>query len=158
MKTIRLLFIGAMMLLGNMTLSAQNADKLYEEGKALYDAKKYELAFQKLMPAAEKGHKKAQYRIGRCFDKGNGVEESNKKAFAWYQKSAEQGYAKAQLQLGRCYMKGKGTTADQNKAKTWLKRAIKNPKGGDKVLANLKEDIAKGDEEAKQLLKMAQEK
>lgn len=151
---IRLLLIGVVMLLGNMSISAQNIDKLYEEGKALYDAKKYEQAYAKLMPAAEKGHKKAQYRIARCFDKGNGVEESNKKAFTWYQKSAEQGYAKAQMQLGRCYMKGKGTTADEAKAKTWLKRAIKNPKGGDKVLAKLKEDSAKGDEDAKKILKL----
>ena len=32
----------------------QNADKLYEEGKTLYDAKDYAKAFPKLKTAAEK--------------------------------------------------------------------------------------------------------
>ena len=62
----------------------QNADKLYEEGKTLYDAKDYAKAFPKLKTAAEKGHKKAQYRLGRCYDKGNGVAENKAEAFKWY--------------------------------------------------------------------------
>ena len=147
------------MLLGNMSISAQNIDKLYEEGKALYDAKKYEQAYAKLMPAAEKGHKKAQYRIARCFDKGNGVEESNKKAFSWYQKSAEQGYAKAQYQLGKAYMKGKkGLKTDQKKAKSLLTKALKDEKHGDKLLKKLRQDAKEGDEDAKAILQLTGKK
>ena len=82
----KLLMMLALML--SMTASAQNADELYEEGKALYDAKDYAAALVKLRPAAEKGHKKAQYRMGRCYDKGHGVEENNAEAFKWYSKSA----------------------------------------------------------------------
>ena len=41
----------------SMSAFAQSADKLYDEGKKLYDAKKYAEAFPKLKPAAEKGHK-----------------------------------------------------------------------------------------------------
>ena len=59
-------------------VGAQTAEKLYDEGKALYDAKKYTQALPKLKAAAEKGHKKAQYRMGRCYDKGNGVKEDDK--------------------------------------------------------------------------------
>ena len=98
------------------------------------------------------GNKKAQYRLGRCYDKGRGVKEDNTTAYQWYLKSANQDYAKAQYQLGRCYLKGKGTTADAAKAKTWLKKAVKNPKKGDEVLQELKDDAAKGDEEAKRIL------
>jgi TPR repeat protein len=139
-------------LLMGVTVSAQSADKLYEQGKALYDAEKYKEAVPKLRQAAEKGHKKAQYRLGRCYDKGRGVKEDNTTAYQWYLKSANQDYAKAQYQLGRCYLKGKGTTADAAKAKTWLKKAVKNPKKGDEVLQELKDDAAKGDEEAKRIL------
>ena len=41
---------------GNGT-AIQSAEKLYNDGKELYDAKRYEAAFPKLKAAAEKGHK-----------------------------------------------------------------------------------------------------
>ena len=87
---------------------AQSAEKLYEEGKRLYDEKNYVEAYPKLRAAAEKGHKKAQYRVGRCYDKGHAVEEDDKQAFEWYLKSANQGFPKAQYQVGKFYKDGKG--------------------------------------------------
>jgi len=96
--------------------NAQNAEKLYRSGKDLYDAKKYAEAVPKLKAAAEKGHKKAQYRLGRCYDKGHGVTESDAIAFQWYSKSAAQDYAKAQYQLGKSYKNGEGTAKDIKKA------------------------------------------
>ncbi|MBQ6749605.1 MAG: sel1 repeat family protein [Bacteroidaceae bacterium] len=144
MKTI----LTTLLLMLSIVARSQSADALYDEGKKLYDEKKYELAFKKLLPAAQKGHKKAQYRVGRCYDKGHGVKEDNQKAYQWYLKGAQQGHAKSQYQLGKCYMKGKGCTKDVAKAKTWLTKAVKNPKGGDKVLENLNEDVADGDEDA----------
>lgn len=129
---------------------AQSADALYDEGKKLYDAKKYEQAFKKLLPAAQKGHKKAQYRVGRCYDKGHGVTEDNVKAYQWYLKSSQQEYAKAQYKLAKCYMKGKGTAKDTGKAKAWMLKAIKN----DKVKEKLKEDVAEGDNTAIALKKL----
>lgn len=172
------------------TVSAQKADKLYEEGKALYDAKNYSAAVPKLKAAAEKGHKKAQYRLGLCYDKGKGVEENDAKAVEWYSKAAAQDYAKAQYQLGKCYkngegvakdrkkatalfaksarqenadaqyqlgksyLKGKGIEADQKKAKNWLQKAVNNPKGGAKILEELRKDAANGDEDAKNILSL----
>ena len=47
---------------------AQGTESLYRQGKSLYDAKNYKQAFPKLKAAAEKGHKKAQYRVGLCYD------------------------------------------------------------------------------------------
>ena len=96
----------------SVTLSAQNADKLYKEAKALYDAKDYTQAFPKLKTAAEKGHKKAQYRLGRCYEKGRGVTKDEIAAFQWYGKSAAQDYAKAQYAVGNCYKEGIGTAKD----------------------------------------------
>jgi len=97
-------------------LSAQNVTTLYEQGKKLYDEENYTAAFPKLKAAAEKGHKKAQYRLGRCYDKGRGVQENDQLAFQWYEKSANQGYAKAQYQLGKCYKDGEGVAKDRKKA------------------------------------------
>lgn len=134
---------------------AQSADKLYEQGKKLYDEKKYEQAFPLLKQAAEKGHKKAQYRLGRCYDKGNGVEEDNKMAFTWYEKAAKQYHAKSQYQLARYYLKGKGgVTPDKEKARKLLKSALKGGNSGKQIEQELQADAAKGDEEAKALLEL----
>ena len=132
-----------------MTMSAQSADKLYEEGKKLYDAEQYDKAVPKLQAAADKGHKKAQYRLGRCYDKGYGVKEDNKKAFEFYQKSAKQEYAKAMYHLGRCYLKGKGVAANEDEARKWLKRAVNNEKHGDEILKDLRKTKADGEEAAR---------
>ena len=136
------------------TVGAQNKDEIYAEDKALYDAKNYKAALPKLKIAAEKGHKKAQYRLGRCYDKGHGTAETNKLAYEWYTKSAAQNYAKGQLALGKCYMKGKGTTADQAKAKVWLTKAFKNPKGGLKLKEKIKKDAKEGDKDAINIQKL----
>ncbi|MBR3067996.1 MAG: sel1 repeat family protein [Prevotella sp.] len=141
-------------LLVSMTAGAQNVETLYTEGKALYDAKDYVAALAKLRPAAEKGHKKAQYRVGRCYDKGYGVEESNEEAIKWYQKSADQGYYKAEYQLARAYVKGKGVPVDEKKAKMWLKRSIGGKKHGAEKLQEIKDDAAAGDKTDKRLLEL----
>jgi hypothetical protein len=107
-----------------------------------------------LKTAAEKGHKKAQYRLGRCYDKGRGTAENNKLAFQWYSKSASQDYAKAQYALGKSYLKGKGVAADEKKASTWLRKSVKNPKGGDEILAKIRKGAAEGDEDDKAVLKL----
>lgn len=138
-----------------MVASAQSTKELYQEAKALYEAKNYEAAFPKLKKAAEKGKKGAQYRLARCYDKGYGVEENNALAVKWYQKAADQGYAKAHYQLGKAYLKGKkGLTANRKKAKSLLSKAIADDKDGDKILKNIRKDAADGDEDAKAILQL----
>ena len=154
---IRLLFF-CLMLMSSITISAQSADKLYDEGKKLYDQEQYKDAVPKLQAAADKGHRKAQYRLGRCYDKGYGVKENDQKAFELYQKSAKQDYAKAQYQLGRCYLKGKGVAANQEEAKKWLKRAISDDKHGDEILKDLRNAKADGEEATKILTLLGKNK
>ena len=120
----RLLFL-VLALAACMTVSAQSADKLYKEGKELYDTKNYTAAVPKLKAAAEKGHKKAQYRLGRCYDKGHGVTEDDVQAFKWYSKSAAQEYAKAQYAVGKCYKEGRGVEKDRQKAVACFSKAAK---------------------------------
>lgn len=151
-------FLLALMLLVGLGANAQSADKLYEEGKKLYDQELYKEAVPKLQAAADKGHRKAQYRLGRCYDKGDGVKENDQKAFELYLKSAKQDYAKAMYQLGRCYMKGKGVTANQEEAKKWLKRAISDDKHGDEILKDLRKAKADGEEATKILTLLGKNK
>lgn len=120
---VRFLTLAALLFSVVLGANAQSADKLYEEGKALYDAEKYSQAIAKLKPAAEKGHKKAQYHLGRCYDKGYGVTEDDKTAFSWYMKAAKQGHAKSQYQVGKCYKDGEGVEKDKKQAFSWFSKA-----------------------------------
>ena len=44
----------------------------FEQGKALYEARKFERAFDILRPLAEAGHAEAQYIFGRAYEHGSG--------------------------------------------------------------------------------------
>ena len=108
-----------------MAAGAQNAKTLYEQGKALYDAKDYAKAFPKLKAAAEKGNKKAQYRLGRCYEKGRGVAKDEAAAFKWYSKGATQEHSKSEYAVGKCYKDGIGVKKDRKKAFTFFMRAAR---------------------------------
>lgn len=138
-----------------LATQAQNVDKIYEEGKALYEKKDYAAALPKLRTAAEKGKKGAMYRLARCYDKGHGVEEDNQQAVRLYQQAADKGHAKSQYQLGKAYMNGKkGLPKDEQKAKEWLTKATKNEKDGSDILKKIRKNAKEGDEDAKKMLKL----
>ena len=94
----------------------EDAAKAYEQGKLLYDAKKYDDAKVFLEKAATLGNPDAQYKLGVCYDKGKGVKQDYAEAVRLYRLSADQGNAKAQNNLGLCYDKGKGVKQDYAEA------------------------------------------
>ena len=151
MKHLLMMLLALMLSAGAL---AQHADALYKEGKALYDAKNYQKAFPKLKAAADKGHKKAQYHVGRCYDKGYAVAKNDAVAVSWYRKSASQGYAKAQYQLAKCYLNGEGVAKDEAKAKAWLNKAVKDEKHGKEIRDKINQNAAEGKDEAKRLKRM----
>ena len=46
--------------------------------------------------AAEQGHADAQYKLGVCYNTGDGIAQNKTEAVKWYRKAAEQGHADAQ--------------------------------------------------------------
>ena len=104
-------------------MDKQNSDLLYKYGKSCYDKKDYGQAFQSFKMAAEQGSAEAQFRLGKCYDKGEGVEQDYSEAVKWYLKAAEQGNAKAQFNLGNIYRKGEGVDQDYNEAVKWYRKA-----------------------------------
>ncbi len=151
MKRITTLLLTVMLSLAAL---AQNAEKLYKEGKILYDKEKYTEAIAKLKPAAEQGHKKAQYRMGRIYQKGYGVPKDHARAVYWYEKAAAQGHAKSQYRLAKCYMEAKGVREDKAKAKELLLKAVNDKEHGKDILADIKKDAKSGDDDAKAMLKL----
>src|SRR5206468_4449043 len=84
----------------------------------------------------EQNDAKAQYNLGVCYEKGEGVGQVEAErarlfgmagdpveAVKWYRKAAEQNYATAQNNLGLCYEQGKGVAKDLVEAPKWYRKA-----------------------------------
>ncbi len=70
-----------------------NADELSPEentkrGTRFCKEKNYSEAVKFFLLAAEQGHAKAQYNLGVCYYKGQGVQQSYTEAVKWYRKAA----------------------------------------------------------------------
>ena len=81
-----------------------------------------------LKSAAEEGNVEAQFKLGRCYYYGEGVEQDKAEAVKWYRKAAEQGNADAQSSLAFCYALGEGVPKDRNEYRKWLRKAAEQEK------------------------------
>ena len=90
--------------------------------------------------AAEQNLALAQYNLGLCYYKGEGVAKDQVEAVKWYRKAVEQNYALAQTNLGICCYNGDGVSKDQVEAYKWLLLAARqgdeHPKEGVTLLEN----------------------
>jgi uncharacterized protein len=92
----------------------------YQDGMDAFIKKDFKAALKKLKPLAEKGHAKAQNKLGDMYVNGRGVSQDYKEAFKWYRLSAEQGNARGQYNLGVMYDNGLGVPQDYKEAVKWL--------------------------------------
>lgn len=76
-----------------------------------------------LIEAAECGDVAAQYLLGKRYEQGRGIEQSDPKAVEWYRKAAEQEYAAAQFSLAWMCEKGRGVTQNDSAAVEWYRKA-----------------------------------
>ncbi len=117
------LFRGAAQQEGKKDAPPADAGALYTEGRKHYDAGEYDRAVPLLKAAAEQGHADAQFNLGNCYYKGEGVKQDYAEAVSWYRKSAEQGHINAQYNLGLCYENGKGVRQDHAEAVKWYRKS-----------------------------------
>lgn len=75
------------------------------------------------MKAAEMGFKVAQFNLGLCYQKGEGVVKDLNEAIKWFRKSAEQGYPDAEAKMGYFTATGKGIRQDLPQALKWYRLA-----------------------------------
>ena len=78
-----------------------------------------------LIKKAEAGDAEAQFQLGRAYEDGESVEQSDELAVHWYRKSAEQGNARAENSLGVMYSRGHGVPRDKEEAFRWYRKAAK---------------------------------
>lgn len=69
--------------------------------------------------SAAQGNSEAAFTIGELYQKGEGVPQSDTKAFLYFQQSAIRGYGPAQHNLGRAFELGLGIPANPVKAFVW---------------------------------------
>ena len=74
---------------------------------------------------AESGDPAAQLALGRAYENGSGVPQSDKQAVDWFRKAAEQGNAPAQNDLGMMYLEGRGVEINKEEAFKWRRRAAR---------------------------------
>ena len=71
--------------------------------KIISDSVNYSVVLNYASEHVKENDKSAQFLLGRCYDKGEGVSKNGIKAAEYYTKAAEQGYSPAQNNLGVCY-------------------------------------------------------
>ena len=103
-----------------LSLSAQDT---YEQAKKYYNNKEYDKAVPMFQRLAQGGDARAQYNLGYCYEKGQGVAKDYTQAVYWYRKSAELGNADAQYNLGLCYDNGRGVVQDYTQAVYWYRKS-----------------------------------
>jgi len=78
----------------------------------LANTKTDDSSIETLKKKAEQGDANAQFRLGWCYDTGQGVAKDEQEAVKWYRKAAEQCHVGAQVNLGISYYFGKGVPQD----------------------------------------------
>ena len=73
--------------------------------------------------AADSGHPKAQYMLGKIYEVGVTVPVDLLEAVNWIRKAADQGDARAQGFMGDCYARGRGVDRGDKLALSWWTRS-----------------------------------
>jgi len=64
-----------------------------------------------------------QFKLGRVYDRGDGLPKDDVQAVEWYRKAGEQGYVPAQFELGNKYARGEGAPQNYAEAYVWFNLA-----------------------------------
>ena len=76
-----------------------------------------------LASLAKKGDVEAEFKLGRAYLKGDGMERDYNRAFELLSKAAENGHHGAEDFLASMYERGLGVTQDYTKAVSWYRKA-----------------------------------
>ena len=140
-----LIAVGLVLCLFSIQVSADKPAPLavdkFQSGTSAYDAGQYAKARELWLPLAQSGDVRAQYALGRLYEKGKGMERDFEQALVWYRKAAEKEHPDSQYRLAVGYAYGLGIKKDEGEALSWLRKAANNgQKRAQKVLAQAYEE------------------
>lgn len=107
-----------------MSLGAAADD--YEYAVEAYSAGDYAEALPIFLELAEGGNDDAMWYLGKMYDYGRGVEQSDSQAFNWFKKSADLGDSDSMYEVAVFYHNGQGMDADQEAAFKWYLKSAKS--------------------------------
>lgn len=93
---------------------------------------------------AEQGDPGALGNLAYFYERGIGAQQSDRKAFYWYQKAAQQNVRPAQMSVGYAYEKGKGVGQSYSKAAAWYEKAANSGNGSPVAMFNVGTLYARG--------------
>ena len=99
------------------------AERLYNEARAICPGAPNPEAFALLLQSAQLDYPPAQHRVGMAYSRGCGTEKNEEQAFFWFEKAAEAGHPMAQNDLGCAYLYGNGVPRDAVKAAHWFQQS-----------------------------------
>ena len=105
------------------TISQSAVAGAFEDGSNAWDRGDYAAAMRLLRPLADRGHPKAQNRVGVMYQRGWGVPQNYPDAVSWLRQAADQGDADAQNNLAFMYLYGRGVSQDYVSAHMWFSLA-----------------------------------
>lgn len=118
MKRILISFLFLVFGLGGFALATPYGDALKAERLG-----NYEKAHRLFLALAKQGKASSQYKVGRLYARGRGVERDYREAAKWYGLAVAQGYSLAEVRLGSLYASGKGVTKDVPRALALFRKA-----------------------------------
>ena len=89
----------ALVLAAAFTGCGTRAESEYEKGVKAYLRRDYANAVLHYREAAKRNHAEAQFQLGCCYEKGEGVPADFAEAFKWWRTAAENGNADAENKL-----------------------------------------------------------
>lgn len=106
--------------------SASTQAQDLSEAVEAYDADDYTSALPIFQSLAKQDDDDAMWYLGKMYDNGWGVEQSDELAFNWFERSAKLGDADSQWEVGIMYEIGQWVNEDQKKAFEWYLKAAEN--------------------------------
>jgi TPR repeat protein len=97
----------------------------FDDALAAYKRGNYEIALEKWLSLAVKGHTQAQFNLAKMYDHGHGVTQNHAEAVRWYRNAALRGDAESQVELAQHFFLGRGVNRDLREAVEWSKIAAK---------------------------------
>jgi TPR repeat protein len=99
------------------------ATEALEQATTALDKGDYATVLPPLRELADQGNARAQFKLGKLYDDGQGVAQSDAEALKWYRLSAEQGDADAEYNLAVMLDRGQGVPTNGAEALKWYMEA-----------------------------------
>lgn len=118
-------FIQGLMQLNLALANKLKSQQVYDQARALHDAREYKQALPLMRTAAELGNTNAMSVYGSMLLLGQGVKENGKEAEVWLRRAMDCGNPNAVSVLGMAYATGKaGVKRDLKQARVLLQQAF----------------------------------